>query len=178
MTTPVIRKGGSKPRLYKPELMERILDEVSAGKTLTEVCEQDGYPKAQTVYKWIREHEDAFQDWEAVKLIKSHMLFDEAVELARWLAYGKRLEGSNKRMPAPESAPRITAIRAAIQTLLEAAAKLNPAEYGQRKANSIVVPIQIVTNMNLGQSGQPLPDSTANVYEITVEPKQLQVIDV
>lgn len=178
MTTPVIRKGGARPRIYKPELMERILDEVSSGKTLTEVCEQDGYPKPQTVYKWLREHEEAFSNWEAVKLIRSHMLFDEAVELARWLAYGKRLEGSSRRTEPPKDAPRITAIKHAIQTLMEVAAKLNPAEYGQRKADSVVVPIQIVTNMNLGQGGLPKPADTANVYEITVEPKQLQVIDV
>lgn len=165
-----INKGGRPPVKINEELLERVLDRVSRGETIREIARQPGMPSAPTMHKWLRDDEEAFKSYQLAKEIKSHQLFDEAVELARGLV------AKPKGLNVTISAQTISATKIAIETLMAAAAKLNPSDYGQRKAGDIIVPIQIVTTMNLGQGGQAKPGDTANIYELTLEP--IKVIDV
>jgi hypothetical protein len=49
-----------RPPCYTAELAGRILDAVSAGRPLGEVCREDGMPCEGTVRQWVREDVDGF----------------------------------------------------------------------------------------------------------------------
>jgi transposase-like protein len=56
-----IGEVGIGPRtLYTPELAERILDELSGGRTLREVCRDPGMPTEGTVRWWVIENREDF----------------------------------------------------------------------------------------------------------------------
>src|SRR4051794_22588183 len=49
-----------RPPCYTPALAQRVLDEVSAGRPLREVCGDGGIPAEMTVRKWIQDDVDGF----------------------------------------------------------------------------------------------------------------------
>jgi hypothetical protein len=49
-----------RPPCYTAELAERVLDALSAGRTLGEVCGSDGMPSEDTVRKWVQEDVHGF----------------------------------------------------------------------------------------------------------------------
>lgn len=158
---------------YNPDTIEKIFDKVSEGATLREVCAQPGMPSTTTVNRWIAKDEELFKRWQAVKQLRAHHLFDEQIDLARELAYGV-LQRDGRRKREPLTPAEVNARKVAIETFRDAAAKLHPKEYGHRKAPDTIVPIQIITNMNLGQDGKkPNVGSVDAVYEIVVPSQKL-----
>jgi terminase small subunit-like protein len=49
-----------RPPIYTAELAERVLDELSAGRTLGEICGDNAMPSEVTVRKWVQEDVDGF----------------------------------------------------------------------------------------------------------------------
>jgi terminase small subunit-like protein len=49
-----------RPPCYTAELAQRVLDALSAGRTLGEVCGEDAMPCEVTVRKWVQEDVDGF----------------------------------------------------------------------------------------------------------------------
>lgn len=49
-----------RPSLYTPAVAERILAELSNGRTLTAVCRDPGMPSSTTVRQWVVENRDGF----------------------------------------------------------------------------------------------------------------------
>src|SRR5258708_5428643 len=49
-----------RPPCYTAELAERVLDALSAGRTLGEVCGEDAMPCEVTVRKWVQDDVDGF----------------------------------------------------------------------------------------------------------------------
>jgi hypothetical protein len=50
-----------RPTLYTQELADRILFELSEGRTLRDICRADGMPAASTVRLWVVEDRDGFE---------------------------------------------------------------------------------------------------------------------
>jgi transposase-like protein len=61
--------------LYTPELAERILDELSGGRTLREVCRDPGMPSDNTVRWWVIENREDF----AARYAIARQAGDEAI---------------------------------------------------------------------------------------------------
>jgi hypothetical protein len=49
-----------RPTLYTPELADRILYELSDGRTLRDICRADGMPTPATIRHWVLEDRDGF----------------------------------------------------------------------------------------------------------------------
>lgn len=166
----IAKTRGRPPVRFNPDLMNKIFDQVSEGPSLKEVCKAQGMPAPRTVYRWLRDDEELWARWQVVKELRSHSLFDHALDLAQRLA-----DTVEKPNSAPINQTNVRAVMVAIETFKDAAGKLNPHDYGQRRAGQVVVPIQIVTNMNMGQDGKPAAEEGTSIYEITVP---YQVTDV
>lgn len=162
------KRQGRPPSKYKPDLMEEILDKVSMGGTLTEICKAPGMPKSGTVHAWVRNEPGLRERWMTALELKSHHLIDEALDLSRSL---QPMTMRGELMDVSIARTRAVDIR--IKALMDMAGRLNPKAYGPRQQISNVVPIQIVTNMNLGQDGVPAIEAGENFYEVSVPIKGL-----
>jgi transposase-like protein len=78
-----IGEVGIGPRtLYTPELAERILDELSGGRTLREVCRDPGMPSDNTVRWWVIENREGFAaHYELARQAGDEALADEILDI-------------------------------------------------------------------------------------------------
>ena len=51
-----------RPTLYSTEIVDWILDQLSEGRTLTEICDDPGMPVHATVRHWARENREGFTE--------------------------------------------------------------------------------------------------------------------
>lgn len=47
-----------RPSLYSPELLDRIVERLSAGEPMAQICREEGMPAARTVRDWINQRDD------------------------------------------------------------------------------------------------------------------------
>ena len=70
----------SRPMIYTPELAARICDEARRGRTLAQICAEDGMPKVATVCGWVQENRDGFAErYQSVRRIGRPSVYDAAV---------------------------------------------------------------------------------------------------
>jgi transposase-like protein len=50
----------ARPSSYTPELADRILGELRAGRSVREICRDNGMPCRDTLFEWIRQDRDGF----------------------------------------------------------------------------------------------------------------------
>jgi len=150
------RTKGRPPATYRPELAMAICERIAAGETLSSICKQDGMPSAVSFRRWALARKDLSEALHTARQLKADALFDEALDMARELAL------------APGTAQRVRAYDVAMSQLRWSAGKLDPQRFSEKSAVSFVVPIQIVTSLDLGQAGVD-KTAEANVYELKAE---------
>lgn len=136
-------KRGRPPAGYTTEVMKEVIRRVASGDTLRAVCSEEGMPREETFRKWVSTNPELQKMWLQAKEFRSHSMFDRCLDIAA------KLEKDYKTLTAPE----VAALKTAIETYKHGAARLNPRDYGERVPANPVVPIQIVTTLNLGQEG-------------------------
>lgn len=122
----------------------RIINEMCRGRLLSEICVLDGMPDPVTVRRWSVEFPEFGSQFQAAVEVQAHMLFEEAVSLAR-----------------NAQAKEVGIARLKVDVLLKAAGKLLPKVYGDKSDVSTVIPIQIVCNLG--------GDGTVQEKEYSVE---------
>jgi hypothetical protein len=159
---PAKNKGGRPRKLttaeaMTPENLMKIIARVGLGETLRKITEEPGMPSASTFRVAVMKEPSLREAWEVAKAERPHMLFEEAIDLARHLAGNAW---------AKEDTNNVGALRIAIEALREAAARMAPREYGVRPASSVVVPVQINTSLDL--STGPVKGARKSDYSFEV----------
>lgn|SRR5574343_1154267 len=68
---------------YKPEIAERICNELMAGKSLHAICQAEDMPAESTVWQWVQEDRDAFAGkYARARAIQAERFADELIQLA------------------------------------------------------------------------------------------------
>lgn len=158
----VTQLGTSRIASYAPDVALEICELIAAGNTLADVCKLARYPSRETFWKWTILYPELKEAYRTARELSAHSLEEEALLMARAI----RLD--------PQSAVRVRAFDIAMQQLRWSAVRRNPREYGERGALVVSVPIQIITPLDLGQSGASKPESATNIYTIeaqVVEPE-------
>lgn len=166
-TVPTVRKRGRPPVVYSHEVASVICERIAGGETLRSICGDDGMPSAVSFRRWALARKELFEELQAARQLKADTLFDEALDMGRELA------------KEPGTSQRVRAYDVAMSQLRWSAGKLDPQRYSDRSQMSFVVPIQIITSLDLGQAGVVKGDE-ANIYEIkatVVEPAAEAVDD-
>jgi len=147
---------GSNITTYTPELAIRICEEIAEQGNVRKALENvSGAPTRNTWYRWLllypdlkaaqdRARELSAQSMEDTMLEKVDQLLDKAIDVPKALLDRYSL---------------------ALQQLRWSAQRRDPKLYGEKADMRIVVPIQIITDLNLGQDGGKVVNSE-NVYEI------------
>lgn len=157
MTDTAISRRGRPPKDYTSEIMDKIVERVSVGETLRAICKEPNMPSECTFRKWVRENPSLAKAWHLAKELRAHSLFDKAIDLADILSKGNGTD---------LTANQIRALQVAIDTYKFAASRLNPRDYGERVPISPVVPVQIVTTLNLGQEGPLRLAAKEDIYRL------------
>lgn len=109
----LIKKKMGRPTIYSEALVSEICGLISSGKSITEICDQDGMPARLTLYRWMREYPDFGNAYVRAREERADLLADEVLSIA-------------DTEPDPNKA------RVRVDARKWAAAKLNPKNYGDR----------------------------------------------
>ena len=72
-----------RPSAYTPEVAARICEELAAGRTLRDVCSEEGMPAESTVRAWALEDREGFSaHYARAREIGYHSMADEMMEIA------------------------------------------------------------------------------------------------
>lgn len=154
---PIEKRLGVK---YSPEVALLICERLAEGLSLVQICEMDDMPSRNTVYKWLSVYPKFFDAYERAREISAQSLEDEAIDMARKLTEQNDFTGT-----------KVQAYNIAMQQLRWSAAHRDRNRYGERAANTTIVPVQINTTLNLGQDGVPATDNAKSIYSIEYEVK-------
>ncbi len=125
-------KKTGRPTKYTPTLAESICESMSSGESLTSICSAEGMPKRTTVVGWQGQHDEFATSYARARIAYADAIFDEAIEIADdasgdWTTRTKN--GENVRVVDHENIQRA---RLRVETRMKAAAKINPAKYGDK----------------------------------------------
>jgi hypothetical protein len=100
---------------YTPQIAQQIVDRISQGEPLQQICRDGGFPKWRTVYKWIDSRED----------------FRAAIARARDLGYDAIAEGLRDVARGKEgSSGDVMRDKLIVETDLKLLSKWSPKKYG------------------------------------------------
>lgn len=155
-----IKWGGKQTSIvkYDEEMAIEILLRVENGETLREICSPgSGYCSPAAFRRWAIERPELQKAFNEARRRSAAALEEEALEDARALRED------------PQTAVDVSASRTLIEQLRWSAERRAPEEFAPRPAQSIVVPVQINTALDLGQPDAPKTTQTTNVYEVKGE---------
>ena len=139
---------------YSPELALKICEGVAKGETLLDICKAPGMPHRASFYRWGMLYKDVAVSFQAARELSAQALEEEALGLAR------ELSGKNDFTTV-----KVRAIDIALQQLRWSATRRDPSKYGQKAKETITVPIQIITTLDLGGDNR----DSQGIYTITAE---------
>lgn len=139
---------------FDPDVATKIVDGIADGKTMGEIIAANpDFPSRRTIYRWLSLM-PAFKVAYDVAHTTSATTYEEmALEIA------KRLEDEVL------AAPKVTALNYAMQQYRWSAERRDPAKYAAKTNAAVVVPIEIITTLNLGREGQE-KGSDVSIYEL------------
>ncbi len=71
-----------RPTLYNDEIVSKICELISEGKSLTAICAEEENPGYRTVMRWLEEKEDFRQKYARACEARSDLLAEECLTLA------------------------------------------------------------------------------------------------
>jgi len=73
-----------RPSIYTKELGDEICRRLAEGKSLRNICLDDGMPEARTVHYWLlsKDKQDFFQQYVRAREIQAEIMFDEILDIA------------------------------------------------------------------------------------------------
>lgn len=133
-----------RPTDYSIELATKICEEISLGKSMRKVCEQEGMPSMQTVWTWLRIHKDFLEQYEQAcqeRTESQHEMLldlgDEAIELSQ-------------EVDAKASSAVVSAVKLKADNMKWVMSKMKPKKYGDKidmTTNGKDLPTPILNNV-------------------------------
>jgi hypothetical protein len=115
----------------KADIKNQVVDWISEGQTLRELCRQEGMPSWKTVYQWQNEDEDFKSRFARARLIGFDVIAEEALHIADTPQEGVKY--MNGPLGSTETREDMLGHRKLqIETRLKLLAKWDPKRYGER----------------------------------------------
>jgi hypothetical protein len=72
-----------RPRLYNPEVAQKVIDLMAEGNSLRSICSQPGMPPISTVRHWAIDDVDGFAaQYARAREMQGHAAFEKALQVA------------------------------------------------------------------------------------------------
>lgn len=123
-----------RPSTYTPEIAATICAEVASGKTLREVCRQEGMPSESTVRSWyLDDREGFFAQYARARDLQLEVWADETIEIADdgsndWMTR----QNSNGESYEVVNSEHISRSKLRVDQRKWLLSKLKPERYGDR----------------------------------------------
>lgn len=152
-----VKVAGRLAQAYNPRLALDIIERVAMGETLTTILKEPGMPHRSTLFQWFLHYPEAKEAYLTALELSARVFEEEGIEAARDL---KDKPGTGTRVRAHETF---------LGQLRWSATRRSPREFGDRGNLNVVVPVQIITPLDIGQPGAQPSDAEATVYEMAAK---------
>lgn len=71
-----------RPSTFTQDLADRICAELSVGRSLRSICREDWAPSTQTVFRWLRQHDEFRDQYARAKEESADAMAEEIAEIA------------------------------------------------------------------------------------------------
>lgn len=71
-----------RPSIYTPELAARICEEIASGRSLRDICRDEGMPHRATILRWLAKHEEFRDQYARAREAQADHMADEILEIA------------------------------------------------------------------------------------------------
>lgn len=112
------KSNAGRPTIYSKELIERICEQVSNGKSLRAVCRAKDMPSMSTVMAWLSENDEFSEQYRKAIEQREDFHFEEMMEIADKVL--------------PESA-EVAKAKLQIDTRKWVLSRMNPKKYGDKQ---------------------------------------------
>lgn len=154
--------NGTLPKA-KLEWIVSILEEIAGGKTLMQL-HREGTVDYRNFYKIVVEYPEVAKAFGIAREMSGYSMEDMALDEAAKLVAPNNYSGT-----------KVKAVQVAMDQWRWSAARRNQKEFGSTATTSLVVPIQIVTSLDIGQPGAKVEVQNDNVYEFAAEARTAAV---
>lgn len=146
---------------FSLSIANKVLIAVAEGATLRKIAKQKGMPTTGDVYKWTRAVPEFAKSLKEAEEWSARMLEEEALDTGRSVM-GTKEQGPDKDVTS--------AARVLNEQLRWSAERRDVSKYGSSAKITTVVPVQIVTSLNLGQPGVKTAVEERSIYDIEAQP--------
>lgn len=153
---------------YNPAMALEICELVAGGATLRQILAPgEGFVSTDTFRRWRLQQPELARAYHEARVISSFEFEEESIDMLREIRAN------------PGSAQRVRAFDVAMNHLRWVAARRNPQTFSEKAAIKITVPIQINTNLDLGEPSLHLDkDRDGNsIYKVEAVIQE-EVVDV
>lgn len=131
---------------------EQICLQILEGKTLTQICENDAFPKIRTVYRWLINHDDFREMMEEARRIRAEYFADRIIGLTN---------------DEYEDKTQVEAAKMKFNALKWTAERSDPARFGPKSKENSGKGSQANIIINTGISRDDKPSISIEGKEIT-----------
>ena len=158
------KRGRGRPRMrpsiYDPGMMEKVCDELVAGRSLIKICQDEQFPNHVEIYREMHRHPDLFTAITKAREAQQDFIADDIVEQAD--------------LATPEDH---NVVKLRIWARQWRAAKLAPKKYGDKQVVDItqnvnIAVVQAEQLMQLSAKAKELIDVTPTVLKTVEKPKR------
>lgn len=158
---PRVERRGRWYTKYDPEMALEIVVRVSEGETLTSICKRGGPMCAtSTFHRWCSEEPELRKAYLAAREISAYSMEDRALDTAQG-AYDQ-----------PHTSEKLQGAKMLIDQLRWSASRRNPKEFSDKGNQSVVVPVQITTSLDLGAGLVTNHIDGQDIYSLDLKPQE------
>ena len=115
--------------MFSQEVADRICEQIAEGRSLRDICQDEGMPAKSTVFKWLSERREFSDQYARAREAQADALFDEILSIAD--------DGSNDTIRDDDGNERpnqevIARSRLRVDARKWMAGKLRPKVYGDK----------------------------------------------
>lgn len=78
-----------RPSSFTQEIADRICSEISEGSNLNKLCELDGFPAQDTVYKWLLKHAEFAENYARARITRASVRADRIDDYCKRVISGE-----------------------------------------------------------------------------------------
>jgi hypothetical protein len=132
------RRAHGRPSTYTKAIADAICAQLSEGRSLRSICEDEDMPSQRAVYGWLSKHDEFVQQYARAREAQADYLFEECLEIAddasRDFITSTDKNGAIVKRPNYE---HINRARLRVDTRKWMTGKLAPKKYGDKVIQAI-----------------------------------------